>query len=203
MTALFSDNPPPWPPWLHDAAPYALALAGLIALWIGWRLLRRRKKVRPRLTPDLTVDLSALGERGPPPGPPVLEFYNLPVRLAAVVLAAVGPERELPPERELAAYLDSLVPGLDQVAATHKPLVCRWPNQVSARGFAHLFFSNARLPGLAGKGTPWSSVAGVFRLAEEPLMAGLVLCAAKPNTLGQTTIDAEHQWLGCLRVRWS
>ena len=154
--------------------------AALAAAWIAWRLLRRRRKVRPRLAPDLRIDIAALGENGPPPGRPQLEFYNLPVRLAAVVLAPVGLERELPGDDRLAAYFDSIVPGLDQVVRRHKPLVRRWPNQVSTRGFANVFFANARLPGTFGKGTPWSSVAGVFRVEEQPVMAGLVLSRCDP-----------------------
>ena len=89
------------------------------------------------------------------------------------------------------------------MAELHRPLLRRWPNQLSASGFVHLFFNNARLPGTGGKGTPWSSVAGVFKVQGQPAMAGLVLCAAKPNSLGQTIIDSEYQWLGCLRVRWN
>ncbi len=206
------------------------AAVGVIVLWIAWQLVRRRKRPAPRLAPDLTVEVAALPERGPPPGPPVLEFYNLPVRLAAVVLAPVGPGRELPgkmgtgseppgakparsatgsvpvpifPDEQLALLLDAIVPGLDKVAALHRPAIRRWPNQVDARGFAHLFFSNARLPGQAGKGTPWSSVAGVVKVEGQPVMAGLVLRAAAPNSLGQTIIDAEYKWLACLRVKWS
>jgi hypothetical protein len=191
--------------WLSgNGLPYGLAIGGaVVGLWIAWRLLRGRKKLRPPLRPDLGIDVPALGENGPPPGRPVLEFYNLPVRLAAVVLAPVGLERELPADEGLGAYFDSIVPGLDEVVRRHKPLVRRWPNQVSTRGFANLFFSHARLPGSFGKGTPWSSVAGVFRVEDQPVMAGLVLCALRPNSLGQTTIGSEHQWLGCLRVRWN
>jgi len=187
-----------------DAAVFvALAAAAVVALWIVWRLFRRRRKVEVPLRADLKVEVAALEDRGPPEGPPVLEFYNLPVRLAAVVLAPVGVSRELPPDDQLAPALDAIIPGMDKVAALHRPLVRRWPNQVSARGFAHLFFNHARLPGVGGKGTAWSSVAGVVKVRNQPVMAGLVLRAAAANSLGQTIIDAEHQWLGCLRVKWS
>ncbi|MBN1394217.1 MAG: hypothetical protein JW959_04285 [Pirellulales bacterium] len=189
---------------IGNSAPVnvALAVAGAAALWIVWRSLRRRRGIEAPLRLDLNVEVAALEDRGPPQGPPVLEFYNLPVRLAAVVLAPVGVNRELPSEDRLAPLLESVVPGLDKVAESHRPLVRRWPNQVSARGFAHLFFKHAKLPGLAGKGTVWSSVAGVVKVAGEPVMAGLVLRAAVPNSIGQTIVDAEHQWLGCLRVKW-
>jgi hypothetical protein len=208
---------------LHSFAGGALgyvfpAAVAVIVLWIVWRLFRRRKPVVVPLPPNLRVDIAALGDQSPPEGPPMLEFYNLPMRLAAIVLAPVGrgdcpnfrlsengtvPFGPRSPDDQLAPLLDAIVPGLDQVAALHRPLVRRWPNQISARGFAHLFFNNAKLPGTAGKGTPWSSVAGMFKFQGKPVMAGLVLRAAKPNSLGQTIIDAEYQWLGCLRVRWS
>jgi hypothetical protein len=187
-----------------DVLSYAVpAAVAVVVLWIVWRLLRRRRRGAPPLAPDLRVDVTALGEHGPPEGSPSLEFYNLPMRLAAIVLAPVGRTRQLPPDGQLAALIDSIVPGLDKVAALHRPVIRRWPNQVSARGFSHLFFNNARLPGLGGKGTPWSSVAGMFNSQGQSVMAGLVLRAAKPNSLGQTIIDSEYQWLGCLRVRWN
>ena len=127
------------------------------------------------LSPDLKVLLAELGEKGPPLGPPVLEFYNLPVRLAAIVLAPVGRVSDLPPDQQLPKLIESIIPGLDQVMALHKPLIRRWPSQVSVRGFAHLFFNNARLPGNGGKGSPWSSVAGMFKMKGQPVMAGLVV----------------------------
>ena len=118
------------------------------------------------------------------------------------MLAPVGLERELPPEEQLGAYFDSIVPGLDKVVRRHKPLVRRWPNQVR-RGIRQPVLGNARLPGTFGKGTPWSSAAGIFRVEDQPVMAGLAPCALRPNSLGQTIVDSENQWLGCLRVRWS
>jgi hypothetical protein len=179
------------------------AAVAVVVLWIIWRLFRRRKPAVAPLPANLKVEVESLGDQGPPAGPPVLEFYNLPMRLAAVVLAPAGLGRELPAEDQLGPLLDAVLPGLDKVAAAHRPVVRRWPNQVSSRGFAHLFFSNAKLPGTGGKGTPWSSVAGGCKFLGKPIMVGLVLRAEKPNSLGQTIIEAEHQWLGCLRVRWN
>jgi hypothetical protein len=191
------------PPAAVHVLPYVLlAVAAAIVLWIVWRVLHRQKRAAPPLSPDLRVEVASLASTGPPDGPPTLEFYNLPMRLAAVVLAPVGRARELPPDDQFAPLLDAIVPGLDKVAVRHQPVVRRWPQQVSVRGFAHVFFSNVRLPGDAGKGTPWSSVAGLFKVKGEPVMAGLVLCAARPNSLGQAIVDSEEKWLGCLRVKW-
>ncbi|MEN6449542.1 MAG: hypothetical protein ABFC96_03540 [Thermoguttaceae bacterium] len=185
--------------WLRYLWPAAV---GAILLWVVWRLVRRRKRPQPLLLPELKIEVAALPDVAPPPGLPALELYNLPVRLAAIVVAPVGVDRELPPVDELGPLLDAVLPGLDKVAALHRPLVRCWPHQVSARGFAHLFFANVRLPGDWGKGTPWSSVAGLAKVAGEPVMVGLVLRAASSNSLGQTVIDAENKWLACLRVRW-
>jgi hypothetical protein len=184
--------------------PHLLAdLIVVLLFWLVWRLVRRRRRVAAPLAPDLKIVVADLGNDGPPPGPPVLEFYNLPMRVAAIVLAPVGRVRELPPDQQIPTLIEAIVPGLDKMAALHRPLIRRWPNQVSARGFAHLFFNNAKLPGDGGKGTAWSSVAGVFKVKGQPVMAGLVLRAAEPNSLGQTIIEEEYQWLGCLRVRWT
>lgn len=180
-----------------------LAAVIVIVLTIAWRVFRRRRRVPLPLEPDLTIQVASLGEDGPPQGPPFLEFYNLPMRLAAVVLAPVGRTGELPPDEQLSPLIEAIVPGLDRVTALHRPLIRRWPNQVSANGFAHLFFNHARLPGDGGKGTPWSSMAGLFKAKGRPVMAGLIFRAAESNSLGQTIIESEHQWLGCLRVRWS
>ncbi len=178
------------------------AAAVLVVLWLAMKLFRRRRRTAAPLQPELKVEVAALTDAGPPVGPPTLEFYNLPVRLAAVVVAPVGLGRQLPSDDMLPGMLDAIAPGLDRVAQLHQPLVRRWPNQVSARGFAHLFFNHARLPGVGGKGTPWSSAAGIVKHGNQPIMVGLVFRAAQSNSLGQTIIDAEHQWLGCLRVRW-
>jgi hypothetical protein len=175
----------------------------VVVLWIVWRLLRRRRLVAIPLGPDLRIQIAQLSGDGPPPVLPALELFNLPVRLAAVVLAPVGRVSDLPTDEQIPLLIEAIVPGLDKVAALHRPLIRRWPSQVSARGFAHLFFANAKLPGNAGKGSAWSSVAGVFKLKGQPIMAGLIVRAASPNSLGQTVIETEHQWLGCLRVRWS
>lgn len=180
------------------------AAVAIVVLWIAWRLLlHRRRRVSLAPAPDLKIDIASLGDDGPPPGPPTLEFYNLPVRLAAVVLAPAGRMRDLPPIDQLPPLVEAIVPGLDKLLELHRPLVRRWANQVSVRGFAHLFFNSVRLPGNAGRDTPWSSAAGVFKFQGQPVMVGLVLRAAAPNSLGQTIINTEHEWLGCLRVRWN
>jgi hypothetical protein len=180
-----------------------LVVVVAIVLAVVWGMFRRRRRTTLPPAADLKILVTSLGEDGPPAGPPFLEFYNLPVRLAAIVLAPVGTAGSLPSDDQLLPLVEAIVPGLDKIARSHRPLVRRWPNQVSANGFAHLFFNHVRLPGEAGRGTPWSSMAGMFKVKGQPVMAGLVFRAADANSLGQTIIASEHQWLGCLRVRWN
>ncbi|MGO8689961.1 MAG: hypothetical protein ACLQLG_10020 [Thermoguttaceae bacterium] len=173
----------------------------LVVAMVLWRIVARRRAKRPPPGPDLTIDVAALGQEGPPAAGPVLELYNLPVRLAALVLAPVSQAGRLPPEEQWPQLCAAILPGLDQVVAAQRPLVRRWPGQLSVRGFARALFANARLPGDGGKETPWSSVAGIFKTRGQPLMAGLIVRAQSPNSVGQTIIEHETQWLGCLRVK--
>jgi hypothetical protein len=164
------------------------------------KVLGKRKKPAEQV-PDLAINVLGLSAEGPPAAGPSLSYYNVPVRLAAVVLAPAGRLHELPPVQQLGEVIDVAVPGLAQVVAAHQPLVRKWPAQLSMTGFAHVFFSNARLPGEGGKGTPWCSAAGVFRIEKKPVMAGLVMRAAAPNNLGQAVIEDEAKWLDILRVK--
>jgi hypothetical protein len=191
--------------WLRLAQEHwvGLAVAGIliVAAWILIRWLGgRRRAVQP--PPDgLAIDVSVLPDLPPPPGPPVLEFYHIPVRLVAVVLAPVGRVREAPSREELPEVIDSIVSGLDRIAVAHRPLVRSWPRQLSSRGFASALFQNLQLPAEGGNKSVWSAVAGVFRFGDEPMMAGLVLRAETPNRFGNHVIEDERQWLGVLRVR--
>ena len=75
-------------------------------------------------------------------------------------------------------------------AFCHPPNVSSIVNSVTA----------VKLPGDRGKGTPWCSVAGKFEADGEQYMAGMALCAAKPNSLSQYVIDLPGEWLELLRV---
>jgi len=178
-----------------------VAAVAVVAVYILWKVLAAGKKELPKPAPDLTIDVMSLGSLGPPEGAPVLEFYNVPVRLAAVVLAPAGRIRQLPPIDQLGDVLDAIVPGLARVVATHKPLVRKWPAQGSAKGFAHTFFGHVRLPGEGGKGTPWSSAAGLMKIEGQPLMAGLLLRTESTSSHGQQIVEAEEKWLAMLRVK--
>jgi hypothetical protein len=99
--------------------------------------------------------------------------------------------------------MERLVPGMTEVIASHQPLICRWPTQLSSQGFTRLFFNQVALPGSRGIGTPWCSVAGKLAVGERSFLIGLVCCAAAVNTLSQVVVQHEGQWLDILRIRGS
>lgn len=186
-------------PWLPIAVVAAtVLLLGLVLLVPFWLRKRRRVVVPPATT--LKVNVSALPEGGPPDSGPALRIYNVPVRLAMIVLAPVGRGAESPSREAIAEIIDQVVPGLGAVAAAHHATVKVWPAQLSSHGFLHQFSINVGLPGDAGKGTPWSSAVGRFDAEGTPYLAGLLLCAAKANSLGQFLVERESQWPDMLRV---
>lgn len=177
------------------------AVLGVLVLIVLVRMLRRRRGAAVAPPVDLTIDVAALGDHGPPDADLSLELYNLPVRLAAVVVAPAGRGAQLPAGIEAAALADDIVPGLVEVIELHKSRIYEWPAQLSTQGFSNTLFANVRLPGDRGKGTPWSVIAGRFEAGQQNLLAGVVLCAAAPNSLGQFAIERPGQWLDLLRVR--
>jgi len=178
-----------------------LAVLVVAVFYVAWRILRRPKGRLPRHAPDLAIDVTALPAAAPPADAPKLYYYNVPVRLAVLVLAPAGRVRELPPLGQLDGIMEAIVPGLSQVVAAHRTVVRRWPGQLSVNGFVHQFFANAKLPGQGGKGTPWSSAAGMLKIEGQTLIAGLVLRAEAPTNLGQMIVEREAQWLDILRIK--
>jgi hypothetical protein len=179
------------------------ALLGIVLLVLVLRMLRRRRAEELEPPLDLTIDIAELGDQGPPLSLIALELYNLPVRLAAIVVAPTGRGSAFPPGMQLDQIVEYIVPGLSEIVREHKPLVRRWPAQLSTHGFSNTLFANVRLPGDRGRGTPWSVAAGRFEAENQNLLAGLVVRANQSNSLGQFVIDRPGQWLDLFRVRRS
>jgi hypothetical protein len=177
-----------------------LAVVLAVVLLAAWKVLRPKRKLFLQV-PDLAIDVMALPTESPPADAPKLSYYGVSVRLAALVLAPAGRVRELPPLNHLGDVIDAIFPGLAQVVAAHRTLVRRWPMQVSVKGFAHQFFTHAKLPGQSGRGSPWSSAAGVFKIEGQPLMAGMIFRAAAPTHLQQSVIEREAKWFDVLRIQ--
>jgi hypothetical protein len=181
---------------------YAVVGAVVLAvLFMAWRFLGNRGGgTATTKTTDQKINVESLGPAGPPANPPKLEFFDTPVRLAAVVVAPVGNANELPGMAQMASLLESIVPGFSDVVVAHRAVVRRWPSQLSPRGFTKSFGDLAPLPGNGGKGTPWCSASGVFRHEKQVIALGLILRAAGNIQLGQKTIERET-WREILRVR--
>lgn len=171
----------------------------LLALLLPW-WFRRRKRVVIAVAPPLQVNVSALPAEGPPAAGPALRIYNVPVRLAMLVLAPVGRNATAPSTAQVGEIIDQVVPGLAAIAESHESTIKIWPAQLSSQGFLHQFSVNVGLPGDGGKGTPWCSVCGRFDASGTSYLAGLLLCAAKMNSLGQFLVERETQWPDMLRV---
>jgi hypothetical protein len=187
---------------------WSIALAGgaaafLVVLLMAavWRLLRRRRRDGDEEPELASIDIGALEPRGPAAHGPQLTLYGTPVRWVLLVLAPVGRDGRLPAPEQIPDLVEQLIPGLQSVWRTHAPEIVCWPGQLSSQGFVRSFFHHMRLPGDRGRQTPWSSVAGKFRAHATPYLAGLVLCAAQNNSLGQLEIQHEGQWNDVLRIR--
>lgn len=185
-----------WWPLAAVLGAIALLLLVLVAPW--W--LKRRRRIETNVAPTLKVNVAALPSEGPPSAGPSLRLYNVPVRCAMLVLAPVGRGANQPPADKIAEIIDQVVPGLAAIAEAHHTSIKVWPAQLSSQGFLHQFSVNVGLPGEAGKGTPWSSVCGRFEAQGVPYLVGLLLCAARPNSLGQFYVERESQWPDMLRV---
>lgn len=186
-------------PWIVVAA--AVAAVAVLVVVVLARLLRRRPADEADRPADLRIDLATLPAAGPPKDGPQLEFYNLPVRLAVLVLAPAGRGSRIPPKDLLPEIVERLLPGLMRVLSSHRPIFHRWPPQLSSQGFAQTFFACVPLPGDRGRGTPWSSAAGRVEAFGRSYLVGMVFRAAEPNSLSQTVVQHTSGWLDVLRVR--
>ncbi len=192
---------------LRDLPPTTIGIViggvvlALAVLLIVWRMLRRKKKPAERALSPLAIDVEKLAQPSPPPQDVQIAVYNIPMRLVLLVLAPAGREGKVPPDSELNEVIDGIAPNLTHAKNLHLPLVRRWPAQLSSQGFTQVFFSNVPLPGDAGKGTPWCSLAGRVETASGSVLVGLVLVAEKPNSLGQIVVQQAGQWLDILRVK--
>ncbi len=174
-----------------------LALCGLVL----FLLLRRRQiKPAPVTRSNMYLNVESLGQHGTPAGMRELQFYNIPVRLAAIVIAPVGRDRATPHHEDAEQLLESIVPGIDEVIRSHRPEIRVWPAQLSVQGFTQAFFNHVALPGQQGKGTPWCSLAGKFMTHGHAFVAGLVFRSEKANGVGQVAVRHEAQWLDMLRL---
>ena len=181
-------------PYLNYIYVGGAALLGLILLLVVANFFRSRTSEAEEERPS-TLDVSSLGDSGPN-GTPTLECYNVPTRLAAVVMAPSGRGGSMPPTPFWPKMLDASVPGIGEIVERDQPQMIEWPAQLSTSGFAHTFFKLVPLPGDQGKSTPWCSLAGRCESEFDPVMVGLVMRAEKPNNLGPIRNRTSYQVVG-------
>ncbi|MGI9517450.1 MAG: LapA family protein [Pirellulaceae bacterium] len=198
LKAIFESIPLP----VLIIACVLLGFVVLGVLWALWALLRRRK-IKPAdvSRSPLFIDVEKLDQGGPSDQVIQLDFYNLPVRMVALVIAPVGRDRPVPALSELPQLEEAIVPGLHSIVANHDPEIWVWPAQLSVQGFNQAFFNNAPLPGHQGKGSVWCSLAGKFAWHSHAFVAGMVFRSAEPNSMGQVEAERETQWLDILRLQ--
>ncbi|QDU94398.1 hypothetical protein [Lignipirellula cremea] len=166
------------------------------------RLFRRRQEPILALEPPPPLQLESLPAEGPAAGEnPCLELHGTPVKITLIVVASSGRVQVAPSGDFLPSLLENLLPGLEEIIRRDQPETVRWPAQLSSNGFSQTFFSNAKLPGDQGKGTAYSAVAGRFETGGHALLLGLVVCANRPNSIGQETAEHLGQWRNLLRIR--
>jgi len=182
--------------WLKSNVMLVGAVIGGIVVLLVLKSLLSGGKKRPEPAPvDQSLTVAQLGQQGVPTSGPKIIFRNVPVRLAALVIAPMGRTGPIPPTSELPGMVDQMLPGLASIVAAHRPAVQGWRPQSSAAGFASSFFGQASLPGeLIGIGTEWTAVCGTYRHQGARFAIGLILRADAPNNVGEIIIDNEEEW---------
>lgn len=181
---------------------YAVAiLVGLIVAGAIVRRILRRRRVG-RLPPvDLSIDVTILGESGPPQAAPVVEVHGVAARVAAVVFAPSGRARPLPPRDQWPRVLEAVLPGLSRVLEVHRPMMRAWPPQLSESGFVHRFFAEVKVPKDLPGGSPWCMLAGPVRFGDQLVLVGFVFRTEEPTTLGTEAVEEPTEWRRRLSLR--
>lgn len=175
----------------------------LVAIFILKKLLQKFKSTGVDMEIEPGFDLDSLTASAPPSRGPVMELYNIPVRLSGLVLAPAGKSTELPPSEEFEHFYESLIPGFSDIADAHSPTIRRWPAQVSVSGFSSKVFRYRPTPKdtYTEEDNHWAAVAGTFKYRKRSFLAGLILYTQRPITQSQKTIENSEEWLDIFRIK--
>lgn len=184
-----------------------LGVAALLALWVGWAVLRRlgRALFGSRAEPkvdherDLREDLDECPLPVRPPGEHCLTVYHIPVRLRLVIVAPSGTARDVD-ATAVEKLLDRIIPGLGNVARNDRPRIRVWPPQLSNQGFSSVFHRCTVKAEPEGEPSRWVLVAGRAQVGRQPVLVGLGLWADEASDVGRVTLEP-HQWLDVVRLK--
>lgn len=190
-------EPPPGPPLDGNNIGFYSVFGGVL-LFLLLVILWLRRGRRTAVDPEAAL-IENLGEYAPAgPGPQRLQLYGQPLRLRLVVLAPLG-KRAAPTDDAVEPLLNSVLPGLGDIARQDRPRIRVWPPQLSQHGFAPTFFRLTHRPEQAGKASPWILVAGPVRAGGQQFLLGLALVADKPTDRGNLALQM-RQWCEVFRV---
>jgi hypothetical protein len=177
------------------------ALVVLLVLWAFASKFLGLFKPRPKkpVEKNLVEDLSSFQRLPPSTGDRRLLVEGVPVRLRLVVAAPAGVATRINSEA-IIKLLDSVLPGLGDIAAHDRPRITIWPAQLSYEGFANTFHRSTPVPEGEDDPTPWVLLAGRALIGKHQVNLGLGLQALKAHTIGRRTLKA-HEWDSVLRVR--
>lgn len=181
--------------------PLAMAAVAAVLAAVAWRIARRqaRRRQASAQQAQLAICLNDFAEPSVADTGPQLRVYNVPVRLALVVMAPVGRDGRLPDREIWPSLIDRAIPQIRDVVAAHQTELRPWPNQLSTEGFCTKFFHALSMPA-RGKGTAWTAVAGRITAVDNRYLIGLLLRGKESNNLSQYTIERDAQWLDVLRI---
>ncbi len=183
------------------AIAFGLFAAGGVAM-VLWRMLARRRREAAAAGTGLDHRRRPRwARRGrPPPG----RCWNSTISLYAWrpwSWRRSARRRRLPPEEQWPQVCEPLCRAWIGSSRPNGPwCVAGRANSASAASPAPCSPTPA-CPARAARKHPGRRSPASSRSRGQPLMAGLILRAQSPNSVGQTIIEHETQWLGCLRVK--
>ncbi len=188
-----------------ESGGWPLALAGLVALGAFWPRIHRKRKHHHRHrhhthppAPQPRDRLSLIGDAFTGLGPRQATVLGVPARLRLVVVAPTEPEAGAVPPAAVLGLLDTLLPGLGEVAGYDVPRVEVWGPQ--PENFPQAIREGVEFPEAAGQPSQWVIVAGTAATAGATLNVALALhaSAVMPNRMIQVP---QEKWSGVIGLR--
>ena len=174
-------------------------LLALAAVMLVFKLAFGKKKTPKKKTESgLSEDLA---EYPPPPnvmGSRQLTVSGISARVRLVVVAPAGNAMDIG-KGQVAAVLERVIPGCEEVLDADRPRRRVWPAQPSVRGFLPKFTRHVVPPEDGDDADRWVLVCGPGRIGKRSVLIGLALLADEP--LHEEIMEMEPEdWKRVVRV---